>query len=100
MRIHGVMSTSTTKPVKKKKDGEIADDSYIAITMKFDLEQFSDPELGGLLLTLARGETVAISIDSFGVVEEEEEEDDEQGNQQSIFAVPGVVPVDPVEDRK
>ena len=62
MKAKGTMTTTTTKPTQFDKDGLVKTDGFLAVTIKFDLEQFSDADLGGLLLMLARGENVFVEI--------------------------------------
>ena len=64
MQHKGTLTNAVTKPTKYNRDGEITQDGFLAVTLKFDLEDFSDAELGSLLLGLAKGKEVTVRIES------------------------------------
>ena len=106
MKVQGEMTNVVTKPDRFKKDGEKLDDGFLAVTMKFSIKQFKDADLGGLLLMLAKGKRVFVSIDAeqpelnfegTGAVPADEDDDDEDDDdenralpfpQQQVFSEP------------
>ena len=70
MKHKGVLTNAVTKPTTFDKDGLPKNEGYLAITLKFDLDNFTDAELGGLLLNLARGHEVNVQIDSVQMISE------------------------------
>ena len=64
MKHRGVLTNAVTKPTTYDKEGVPKTEGYLAITLKFELDDFTDEELGGLLLNLARGKQVDVQIDA------------------------------------
>ena len=64
MQHTGVLTNAVTKPAKYNKDGQKTVEGFLAVTLKFDLADFKDAELGSLLLELARGKAVEVDIES------------------------------------
>ena len=62
--VKGVMTNAVVKPTTKDKDGYPKNPAYLALTFKVELDEFTDAELGNLLVTSARGEEVDVSIEA------------------------------------
>ena len=70
MKHTGVLTNAVTKPSRYDKDGRQISDGFLAVTLKFELSDFTDAELGSLLLELARGKEVEVDIESKQVLME------------------------------
>ena len=64
MKHTGTLTNAVTKPAKYDKEGRKTVEGFLAVTLKFDLTDFTDSELGSLLLELARGKEVEVDIES------------------------------------
>lgn len=62
--VKGTMTNAVVKPATKDKDGYPKDNAYLALTFKIDLKQFTDAELGNILVTSANGDEVAVMIEA------------------------------------
>ena len=63
MKFAAVMTKTGVNPDKYDKEGALSKDGDLSATLKFDLGQFEDETLGALLLMLARGQRVQVSIE-------------------------------------
>ena len=61
--VKGVMTNAVVKPATKDKDGYPKNPAYLALTFKIGLDEFTDAELGNLLVTSATGDPVGVSIE-------------------------------------
>ena len=62
--VKGVMTNATIKPATKDKGGYPKNPAFLALTFKIELDEFTDAELGNLLVTSARGEEVGVSLET------------------------------------
>ena len=62
--VKGVMTNATIKPTTQDKDGYPKNPAFLALTFKIELDEFTDAELGNLLVTSARGEEVGVSLET------------------------------------
>ena len=62
--VKGLMTNAVVKPATKDKDGYPKNPAYLALTFKVELDEFTDAELGNLLVTSANGDEVSVSIEA------------------------------------
>ena len=62
--VKGLMTNAVVKPAMKDKDGYPKNPAYLALTFKVELDEFTDAELGNLLITSANGDEVGVSIEA------------------------------------
>lgn len=60
--VNGLMTNAVVKPQKNDGDGYMKDPGFLAITFKVDLHEFTEEELGDLLLRSALGDEMSVTI--------------------------------------
>lgn len=70
IKVSGTLTTATVKPRTTDKDGAMKNEEYLALTFKVPLGEFTDAELGNLLITSARGDEVGVSVEPKQIVME------------------------------